>query len=148
MATEGQDAKPAVRFTSENEEIAPEESLEQVQTLTGHENKREREDLGPEAQEELRNLKVTLQKSRQQRRFENFAFEPVSLPASRVSQLRGPAPRVPSCLFVSDMIICDTGSLGELVPSSHPSTLSESVASSVSGYPGDTVTPAYPGCVG
>lgn len=85
----------AVRFNSQAEEIAPEASLEQIETITAP-DKREREDLGPEAQEELKNLAMSLQKSRQQKRFENFAFEPVSLPPSRVSN-----PRLPPVLVIS-----------------------------------------------
>lgn len=74
-----------VRFASHNEEIEPEHALQQVETLTGAEEK-PREQLGPDAQEELRNLASTLQSSRlQSKRLENFSFEPVSLPASRVS---------------------------------------------------------------
>lgn len=88
--TSKQDDKPApqaVRFTSQpNEEIEPAESLQHVETIMAP-DKRERDDLGPEAQEELKNLAMTLQKSRQQRRLENFQFEPVSLPPSRVSNL-------------------------------------------------------------
>lgn len=72
-----------VRFASHNEEIEPERALQHVETLTGAEG-RPREPLGPEAQEELRNLASSLQSSRlQSRRLENFTYEPMSLPASR-----------------------------------------------------------------
>ncbi|KAL1635233.1 Nitrogen permease reactivator protein [Diplodia intermedia] len=71
-----------VRFASHNEEIEPEQALQQVETMTGTE--RPRNDLDPEAQEGLRNLASTLQNSRlQSKRLENFSYEPVSLPASR-----------------------------------------------------------------
>ena len=83
MATDDT-AQQAVRFKLEHEQAGHRQSLQPVESLTST-DKREREDLGPEAQEELRNLAVTLQKSQQQRRLENFAFEPVSLPPSRVS---------------------------------------------------------------
>ena len=44
------------------------------------------ENLTPEAQEEIRNLAMTLQKSKlQESRMSNYAFEPMSLPPSRVS---------------------------------------------------------------
>ena len=69
----------AVRFSSMNEEIEPSQSI-QVGSIAS-----ERE-LSPDAQEELRNLSQTLSNTRLQgRRMSNFAFEPVSLPASRVS---------------------------------------------------------------
>ncbi|KAB2578788.1 Hal protein kinase [Lasiodiplodia theobromae] len=72
-----------VRFASHNEEIEPDQVLQQVETMTGAEE-RPRGDLGPETQQELRNLASTLQHSRlQSKRLENFSYEPVSLPASR-----------------------------------------------------------------
>jgi len=76
-------AQSAVRFSSQNEEIEPAEvSLQPVESLTGP---RDRQDLGPEAQEELQNLASTMQQSKlQSKRMENFAYEPVSLPPSRV----------------------------------------------------------------
>jgi hypothetical protein len=74
-----------VRFTSENETIAPESSLE-LETLVSPPKRETRDDLTEEAQEELKNLSITLQKSRlQTKRMEHFAYDPVSLPPSRVS---------------------------------------------------------------
>ena len=55
------DPEPAVRFESQVEEIAPEHSLEEVRTLTGHDD---RQDLSPEAKQELRSLAVTMQACR------------------------------------------------------------------------------------
>jgi hypothetical protein len=55
------DPEPAVRFESQVEEIAPEHSLEEVRTLTG--NDEQRQDLSPEAKQELRSLAVTMQAS-------------------------------------------------------------------------------------
>ena len=54
-----QETEPAVRFESQVEEISPEQSLEDVRTLTGKED--ERQDLSPEAKQELRSLAVTMQ---------------------------------------------------------------------------------------
>ena len=86
-STEGNQPQQAVRFSSVNEEISPETSLQPVETLTSSSEKA-KEELSPEAQEEIRNLSMALQKSRcQARRMEHFSFEPVSLPASRVSTL-------------------------------------------------------------
>lgn len=51
-------APAAVRFNSQIDEIEPEHSLEQVRTLTGHDA---RQDLSPEAKQELRSLAVTMQ---------------------------------------------------------------------------------------
>lgn len=50
--------QPSVRFSSETEEIGAPPSLEQVATLTNH---NEREDMSPEAKQELRSLAVTMQ---------------------------------------------------------------------------------------
>ncbi|KAF1990754.1 Pkinase-domain-containing protein [Aulographum hederae CBS 113979] len=71
-----------VRFSSQNEVIEPNEnSLQQVETQS---RAKERDDLSPEAREELQNLSSTLRQSRlQTKRLENFAYEPVSLPPSR-----------------------------------------------------------------
>ena len=75
----------AVRFSSKNQEIEPEHSLHTIATLTS-ENSRSEDALSPEAKEELRNLSRTLQESQLQHgRMSHFAFEPVSLPVSRVS---------------------------------------------------------------
>lgn len=94
--TEQEQPAQGVRFSEVNEEIEPDQALKHVATLTGAGDESNQE-LSPEAQEELRNLSMSLQKSRcQAKRMENFSFEPVSLPASRVS--RGP----PSSQFAAD----------------------------------------------
>ena len=51
-------APAAVRFNSEVDEIEPEHSLEEVRTLAGQDA---RQDLSPEAKQELRSLAVTMQ---------------------------------------------------------------------------------------
>lgn len=79
--------EPAVRFNSKLQEIEPAHSLQTGDTLTGSES-REEEPLTEEAEAELRELSVSLQNSPlQHRRLSNFAFEPVSLPVSRVSKV-------------------------------------------------------------
>lgn len=79
--------QPAVRFASVNQEIEPAHSLQAVRKITSDNAKLARE-LSPEAQQEIRNLAMTVQKSRlQESRMSNFAFEPVSLPPSRVGPL-------------------------------------------------------------
>ncbi|KAF2240146.1 Pkinase-domain-containing protein [Viridothelium virens] len=79
----------AVRFTSVNQEISPEPDLQPVETLTAPDHP-PKQKLTAEAQEELRNLSVTLHKSKlQARRMENFAYEPVSLPPSRAPSPSG-----------------------------------------------------------
>ena len=84
MAT-GQSA--GVRFAAENQEIAPEHSLEDIQMS----NDRRRDDINPATEQELAQLKTTLQNNIQNARMQHHAFEPVSLPgsmpASRVSNL-------------------------------------------------------------
>lgn len=87
MTSQSEQPQQAVRFSSVNEEIDPVASLQHVSTLTSS-NDATKEELCPEAEEEIKNLSMTLQKSRcQARRMENFSFEPVSLPPSRASQL-------------------------------------------------------------
>ena len=72
----------AVRFASVNQEIEPAQSL---QTNTeASDTSVSRGDLGPDAEDEIRNLSLGLHNSHlHQRRTSNFAFEPVSLPVSR-----------------------------------------------------------------
>jgi hypothetical protein len=77
----------SVRFSEINQEIEPEEAVRDVAELTGTDKAQHDGPLSPGAEEELRNLSSTLQKSRMQaKRMENFSFEPVSLPPSRVSK--------------------------------------------------------------
>lgn len=81
----------SVRFSDVHEEIEPSDAVQDVAHLTASANPPNHDaPLSPHAEEELRNLSSTLQKSRMQaKRMENFSFEPVSLPPSRVSK---PAP--------------------------------------------------------
>ena len=75
-------AESAVRFSDKNHEIEPPQSLEHTDT---DDNLPRRQDVPTEMQKELRDLSISLQKSRlQSKRMENFAFDPISLPASRV----------------------------------------------------------------
>lgn len=75
-------ASPAVRFASVNEEIAPNETLESLDSMSLSHNS------PAEGGEQLKQLSETLQGTHlQERRMSHFAFEPVSLPASRVSSL-------------------------------------------------------------
>ena len=78
MAT-GQSA--GVRFAAENQEIAPED----IQMS----NDRRRDDINPATEQELAQLKTTLQNNIQNARMQHHAFEPVSLPGSMpVSRVR------------------------------------------------------------
>jgi hypothetical protein len=87
MALGAQEQSQSVRFSDVNEEIEPEKAVEPLRDLTGTGKDARHEPLSPQAEEELRNLSSTLQKSRcQAKRMENFSFEPVSLPPSRVSK--------------------------------------------------------------
>jgi hypothetical protein len=73
-----------VRFKDEDEEIDPIQSLKWV-SVPEHRQSVGTEELSPEAHEQIRNLAMTLQKSRiQENRMANFAYEPVSMPPSRV----------------------------------------------------------------
>ena len=75
----------AVRFASQTEEISPETSL--VDTESGRIMR------DPKDQEELQRLKSSLQQAVQNKRAEQFSFEPVSLPNSQ------PVSRVSAKLF-------------------------------------------------
>ena len=82
-----QEPVPSVRFSDVHEEIEPEKAVQHMADITGTGKDAREGPLSAQAEEELRNLSVTLQKSRcQARRMENFSFEPVSLPPSRVSR--------------------------------------------------------------
>ena len=70
--------KSNVRFAAQDEQIEPAAGPVDLDDDAV-------EDLSPEAHEQIRNLAMTLQKSRlQENRMSNFAYEPVSMPASRV----------------------------------------------------------------
>jgi hypothetical protein len=81
----------AVRFSSVTQEVFPEENLDPVASLSSSLTPEKPIPptvcLTPQAQDELRNLSQSFSfqnSGLQQRRMSNFAFEPVSLPASRV----------------------------------------------------------------
>jgi hypothetical protein len=68
-----------VRFAAEDEAIDP---LDESRRNSKLDNA---EELSPEAHEQIRSLAMSLQKSRiQESRMSNFAYEPVSMPPSRV----------------------------------------------------------------
>jgi hypothetical protein len=93
MALLGQDQPQSVRFSDVNQEIEPEKAVETMSDLTGTGSDARDGPLSAEAEEELRNLSSTLQNSRcQAKRMENFSFEPVSLPPSRVRRLTNTCP--------------------------------------------------------
>ena len=72
-----------MRFASVNQEIEPAQSLQSTETQ-GSSTIRPGDQLSAEARTEIKNLSIGLHNSHlQQRRMSNFAFEPVSLPASR-----------------------------------------------------------------
>ena len=81
MDTSGMDAQ-GVHFASQDVEIATDESLQPVETITGKRG-RERDDLNPEAEQELQQLRTTLKNNMQSARMQHHAFEPVSLPGSQ-----------------------------------------------------------------
>jgi hypothetical protein len=75
-----------VRFASVNQEIEPTQSIPSLTTLSSGRSVSDIE-LSPEAQEQLLTLSSGFQGSQlQHRRMSLFGFEPVSLPASRVSR--------------------------------------------------------------
>ena len=71
-----------VRFASVNQEIEPAHSLQS--NTEALDPPTSRGELGPDAEDEIRNLSLGLHQSHlHQRRTSNFAFEPMSLPVSR-----------------------------------------------------------------
>lgn len=76
-------ADQSVRFSENNEEISPEPSYESSGGI-------KRGSINAEAEEELRQLKTSLQNGGlQSKRMEHYSFEPVSLPGSQpVSRVR------------------------------------------------------------
>ncbi|MCJ1464759.1 serine/threonine protein kinase [Pseudocyphellaria aurata] len=82
-STEPSQQPQAVRFASVNQEIEPAHSLPSLSSLPS--NLSGSTEFSPEAQEEIRNLSRSLQNSPlQPKRLNHFAFEPVSLPTSRI----------------------------------------------------------------
>lgn len=74
-----------VRFASVLQEIEPAQSIASS-TAQGSERSIPEAELSSKARDEIDTLSKSLQGSQlQQRRMSNFGFEPVSLPASRVS---------------------------------------------------------------
>ncbi|KAK8219221.1 Nitrogen permease reactivator protein [Zalaria obscura] len=80
-STQGPGGPHAVRFSTENQEISPETTLDPVENISEEDD--ERDNLNPESEEQLRELKSTLQNTVQSRRMEQYQFEPVSLPPSQ-----------------------------------------------------------------
>lgn len=75
---------PAVRFSSKNEEIPPETSIAAAGSQTGDGDDDDDEtELNPNNEEDIRQLKSTLQSGLQSKRMEHYNFEPVSLPSSQ-----------------------------------------------------------------
>jgi hypothetical protein len=94
----------AVRFASVNQEIEPAPSAQSQSELPS--DPTAANNLGPNAKDELRSLSISLQDTRlQESRLHHFAFEPVSLPASRVCLF--------SCSFVRFLPPADTCLLGQ-----------------------------------
>jgi hypothetical protein len=90
-ANASSEGQSGVRFANDIQEIEPAAAVHDMTAPAGQEGK-DYEDLTPQAKEEIKNLAMTLQKSRlQESRMANFTYEPISLPASRVSGSRGQA---------------------------------------------------------
>lgn len=88
MASSGQEqekdkeADRGVRFNDDKQEIEPSTHLQPTETPSGT---RSRPDVPANIQQELRDLSISMQKSNvQAKRMENFQYEPMSLPPSRV----------------------------------------------------------------
>ena len=87
QANNASSEKQGVHFASNDESIPPEQKLDAMETVTGL--KGQRDDLNPEAEQEIEQLRTTLKNNIQSSRMQHHAFEPISLPgsqpASRVS---------------------------------------------------------------
>lgn len=83
MASANMSDPPAVRFSSKNEEIPPETSIAAAGSLTGNGDDDDETELNPNNEEDIRQLKSTLQSGLQSKRMEHYNFEPVSLPSSQ-----------------------------------------------------------------
>ena len=76
-----------VRFSNINKEIEPDVNLDHPTDT--HSNPRARPDVPPQVQQELRDLTISMQTSQlQAKRMANFAYEPMSLPPSRVRMVQ------------------------------------------------------------
>ncbi|KIV87432.1 hypothetical protein PV11_02977 [Exophiala sideris] len=83
------EAQSNVRFASQDEEIDPKDAAARAAD-------EDDEELSPEAHEQIRNLAISLQKSRvQESRMANFAYETVSMPPSRVPSRESDNPGTP-----------------------------------------------------
>lgn len=161
------DSKPAaghphaVRFASVNQEIDPDPSLQsQFSPASGQEEEAQpiSNDLEPSAKDELRSLAVGLQKSQlQESRLRHFAFEPVSLPSSRVrivcmayfDDLPGRVLQNPSSRRPGRSLTCIRaghiqGAQSQHFPREH--CLWQHVAPRLSASIHHAVTPAHPSC--
>ncbi|KAJ4668672.1 Nitrogen permease reactivator protein [Exophiala dermatitidis] len=88
-----QSSQPNVRFASQNEEIDP---VDDTRRKIPQADEAEDQELTPEAHEQIRNLAMSLQKSRlQENRMSNFAYEAVSMPPSRVPSRDSDSPQTP-----------------------------------------------------
>lgn len=81
-ASPDKESHQGVRFSGVNKEIEPDVNLEP--TATGPDSSA-RSEVPPKVQQELRDLSISMQKCQlQAKRMQNFAYEPMSLPTSRV----------------------------------------------------------------
>ena len=97
----------AVRFRTADDIIEPQSSIEQTESSDSTVNPvARRGSLSEEAQEELRNISLSIQKSKlQAARMENFSYDPVSLPTSRVSHNPIPNNQVSLVLLGFDLLL-------------------------------------------
>ncbi|KAK5456281.1 Nitrogen permease reactivator protein [Exophiala xenobiotica] len=134
-----EDAQPNVRFASEDEEIDPlDESKHDQQKGVIPD-----EEFGPEAHEQIRNLAMSLQKSRlQENRMANFAYEPVSMPPSRVPSRDSDAPGTPrGSIRPGHGSISSAFQSPPLTPHGSKDGRSESVGAGKSQQKQDAITP-------
>jgi hypothetical protein len=85
-ASDSEPHQQAVRFNSVTEQISPDSKFDQTSSVSSI-PAGEEQGWNPKAQEEIRQFSSNVHQSTplQQRRMSHFAFEPVSLPVSRVS---------------------------------------------------------------
>ncbi|KIW21339.1 hypothetical protein PV08_01919 [Exophiala spinifera] len=134
-----ENAQSNVRFASYDQEIGP---LEKRRKESEPEGVRD-EDLSPEAHEQIRNLAMSLQKSRlQESRMANFAYETVSMPTSRVPSRDSDAPGTPrGSIRPGHGSISSTFHSPPLTPHGSKDGRNESVAGGKGQQKQDAITP-------
>lgn len=103
------------------DQVGMDKELQGVESVTELDQRKREEDLNPEAQKDLQQLRTTLQNNFQSSRMQHHAFEPVSLPgsqpASRVSSSMHMPRQIADCLITQVPSGSNTPQPRRLMPS-------------------------------